>query len=127
MKKREQEQKKYLGELEERRGYLAKELSTLKEKKAAEVRESEINTSNKSLDERIGQLEGLMRSLEDENRHLREKLDITQQKVVTFIKEMGSLLDSNELNAIFNFAEGGTGESDFEEEEYIAQIVDDQQ
>jgi hypothetical protein len=62
-----------------------------------------------------------MMQLEEENREMKEKLDSTSYSVVSFVSEMNSLLDHNDINAIFSFPEGGTGESDFEEgDEYIA-------
>lgn len=47
-------------------------------------------------------LEHQVKKIDSENRQLKDKLENTNSSVGTFISEMSSLLDSNELQSILN-------------------------
>ena len=66
----------------------------------------------KELDDRVHLLEGQISEVEDENKHLKEKLDSTNSNVGTFIKEMSSLLDQHELQSIMNMDDGSEEDED---------------
>jgi hypothetical protein len=73
----------------------------------------------KELDDRVHLLEGQISEVEDENKHLKERLESTNTSVGSFIKDMSSLLDQHELTSIMHMDEGSEeeerGHIEFEE------------
>ena len=94
------ENKRRIAEGEDKQRQLSEQISALIYKNTTEKIES--SRSNKNIEERVRQLELQINELKLENRELREKLDSTENNVGTFIRDMGSLLDTHE---IANFAE----------------------
>lgn len=55
-------------------------------------------------------LEGQISEVEDENKHLKERLESTNTNVGSFIREMSSLLDQHELQSIMHMDDGSEEE-----------------
>ena len=53
------------------------------------------------MEERLLSLESQVKNLEAENQMLIERLDLTETNVSGFIQEMTEMLDTHELNRIF--------------------------
>ena len=85
-----QEQQKYMKDLEERGVHLNAEYIQLLEKQTGKVHDK-VNV--KDQDEKALLLEGQIAEIELENRQLKDKLELTNTSVGSFIKDMSCLLD----------------------------------
>ena len=106
-----QDQQKYMKDLEERGVHLNGEYIQLLEKQTGKVQE---RVNVKDLDEKALLLEGQIAEIELENRQLKDKLELTNTSVGSFIKDMGSLLDQHDLQNILNMEVESGGEEDEE-------------
>lgn len=70
------------------------------------------------MEEKIHILQSQINEIEEDNKHLKDKLDSTNASVGSFIRDMNSFLDSHELSSALNM------EVESEDEEEPDRMID---
>jgi hypothetical protein len=102
-------------ELEERDVKLNNEYISLLEKQHSGSQE---RVNVKDLEDKVFVLEGQITEIEQENKHLKDKLDSTNTSVGSFIKEMSTLLDAHDIQNVLHM------EVESEEDEELDRMLD---